>query len=282
MSEIRFAVPESLRETIELLQKEQRPCVVAGCTNVLPDLRAKRINPSMLINVDRLDELKGIEVKDDVVTVGSATTISELLASSSIRSHAGIVYQSALMFADPLIRNSATVGGNIANASPAADIALALLALDASLVVVSANGTREVLLSNFFLGPGKTILTKNELIKAIKFNSDIKYQRRFLKFGLRQSMAIAVANVAVMLDMQGDRVKEARVAFGAVGPKLFRNCDLESYLGNKRISDDLLKKIRAMASKGTSPISDIRASAAYRRHLAGVLCERAVKEALAG
>ncbi|MEW6242917.1 MAG: xanthine dehydrogenase family protein subunit M [Bacillota bacterium] len=283
MYKMRYAAPRTLTEALRLLGEEREGVyVVAGSTNVLPDLRAKKIRPSLLLSIEKLGELKGIHADGDVVTVGALTTINELLASRDIELNAGILHQAAQRFADPLVRNRATIGGNLANASPAADSAVPLLALDAVLDICSARGEREVPLSSFFTGPGKTVLERDELIRAVRFPSDSENQKAFIKFGLREAMAISLVSVGVELRIQKDEVAYARVAFGAVAPTPMRGFRTEEFLVGKKLTAEVLDEARQVASREVRPISDVRATESYRRHISGVLLGRAIKMALGG
>lgn len=282
MSGVGYLAPIGLAAALEQLQVQAGICVVSGGTDVLPGLRAKTITPTALMNIQHLDELRGIEVTQGTVRLGALTTVAELLDSEVVRIHAGILRQVAAQFADPLVRNRATVGGNLATASPAGDTAVALLALDARLALVSAAGEREVPLTDFFVGPGKTVLGADELIRAISFASDAQYKKAHLKFKLRQAMAVAVASVAVVMEMDGRRVRSARVAAGAVAPKPLRLAHVEEFLAGQDLTAGVLATAETLVKESIQPISDLRASAAYRRHLTGVLFARAVGEALAG
>jgi len=282
MYKMRYTAPRTLTEALRLLAEESNVYVVAGSTNVVPDLRARKIKPSLLLSIENLGELRGIHVDGDVVTVGALTTINELLTSHDIRVHAGILHQAAQRFADPLVRNRATVGGNLANASPAADTAVPLLALDAVLCICSAKEERDVPLSTFFAGPGRTVLKRDELIRAIKFPSDSANRKTFIKFGLREAMAISLVSVGVELRLQEDEVTYAKVAFGAVAPTPIRGFRTEEFLLGKKLTTEVLDEARQVASQEVRPISDVRATESYRRYISGVLLVRAMKMALGG
>jgi CO/xanthine dehydrogenase FAD-binding subunit len=186
--------------------------------------------------------------------------------------------------AAPPIRNSATLGGNLANASPAADTAPALLALNATLHLSDRRRSRSVPIYDFFVGPGKTILEDGELITVISV--DLPAYRSasvFAKFGKRNAMAIAVASVAVYVavDPGSGAVTEARVALGSVGPTPFRAFEAERVLRTGTGGPAEIQGAASCAANAAQPISDVRASADYRRSLVCVLVQRAIADALA-
>ena len=284
MTETEYLAPSTKDEAL-LILKEQgtRARVVAGCTNVIPDLRAKKLAPQWLVDISGVEELRYIEKKGQSVHLGPLSTLADLLNSDIIKNHAGVLHQACRAFADPLVRQRATVGGNLANASPAADSAAPLLALRAVVLIESTlAGERAVPLEEFLVGPNRTVLKPDELITGIRFDSDAHLKKNFIKFGLRKAMAISLVSVAVSLRMVADQVAEATVAFGAVAPKPIRAHRLEAYLAGKRLSNEDLAEAAKIAEGEVSPISDIRASAEYRRHLSGVLFRRAVKLAVKG
>ncbi|MCL5046775.1 MAG: xanthine dehydrogenase family protein subunit M [Actinobacteria bacterium] len=282
MSPVRYWAPKTKDEALSILKEEgPRARVVAGGTNVIPDLRAKKLTAQSLVDISGIDELRCIEKGEGSVQIGPLTTIADLLDSEIIKAEAGLLGQACRAFADPLVRHRATLGGNLANASPAADSAAPLLALGTDVLIESAPaGKRAVPLEEFFLGPNRTALGPDELITGIRVHSDAHLKKRFIKFGLRKAMAISLVSVAVALRMEADQVAGATVAFGAVAPTPIRAPWVEAYLTGKRISEESLAEAARIAEWEVSPISDIRATSEYRRHLSGVLLRRAIQSAV--
>jgi carbon-monoxide dehydrogenase medium subunit len=279
MTEYRYIAPATVDEGLEILrQGGGKVRIAAGCTNLLPDMRAKELTDCVLMDISGLQELRGVAVAGGNIRVGALTTIDELLHSPLIENEAVALWRACSQFADPLVRNRATIGGNLANGSPAADSAVPLLALDASATVVSrAAVEREVPLSAMWLGPYQTVLAADELITAVSFPRDAARKSWFIKNGLRRSMAISLITVAVAVKQDGGIVTEARIALGAVGPTPLRARQTEKYLQGRAIDAATLAEATGIVRGEISPISDLRASKEYRTHLAGVLLRRALE-----
>lgn len=275
-----YLAPRNLTEALAALQEAGAAArVVAGGTNVVPDIRAKKISSGILVDIKRVRELQFITEEGATLRIGAATTIARLLESPLIREKAPLLWEACRRFADPLVRNLATIGGNLCNASPAADSAVPLLALGASVQLESvANGPRKLPLENFFLGPNKTALRPGELLTAVEFTVPGASARgAYFKFGLRRSMAISLVSLAVLLRVDGGAIGEARIALGAVAPTPVRARETEEFLRGKMISREVLEEATRRVGVEICPISDVRASREYRRYLAGVLLKRALE-----
>jgi len=275
LKDFNYFNPPSLVSALHYLSRPDA-YLVAGGTNALVDIRAGKINERTLINIKGLRELDHITLLDNGrIQIGALTSISSLAASELLAEKAPALHEAACNFADPLTRNSATIGGNLANASPAADTAPPLLALDAELVLSSLAKERRLPLREFFLGVGKTALASYEMVQAVEFTPNPS--SCFLKLGLRQAMAISIvtAAAALCLDEEGV-VQEFRLAFGSVGPT-----PLRAYNGEKAVlltkfgDQEAIKNLQEAVQLDISPISDLRASAGYRREMAGILAKRA-------
>ena len=277
MSQFKYISPKTKEEALEILQeKKSDACIVAGCSNVLPNIKNKKINPKLLVDIINIEQLKGVYRKEDKIFLGPITTINELLYSEIIFKEYHVLTQAAEQFADPLVRNNATIGGNLVTASPAADMAVPLLALGAVINIESARQKREVKLKEFFLGPGKTVLQDDEMIVGIEFEqSDINKNGCFIKLGQRKAMAIAIASVAVNLEVRQNKIIRIRVAAGSVALMPIRLTVIEEFLENKEISNQLIEEAISKVSEEVNPMSDIRASEEYRRYISGILFKRA-------
>jgi len=280
VNQFKYISPKNKEEALRILKEERmNACIVAGCTNVLPDIKVKKLSPKILVDITDIQELRGVDKKKDKICIGPLTTIVELINSELILKEGKILIQAAEQFADPTVRNNATIGGNLVTASPAADVAVPLLTLDALIKVESARQKREVKLKNFFVGPGKTILNDDEMIVEIEFDqSDINKNGYFIKLGQRKAMAIAIASVAVNLEVRQNKIIRIRVAAGSVAPIPTRLTGVEKFLENKEISNELVEEAVNKVSEEVNPISDIRASEEYRRYISGILFKRAFSQ----
>lgn len=280
MSQFKYISPKTKEEALEILQeKKSDACIVAGCSNVLPNIRNKKINPKLLVDIINIEQLKGIYRKEDKIFLGPITTINELLYSEIIFKEYNVLTQAAEQFADPLVRNNATIGGNLVTASPAADMAVPLLTLDAIIKIESIRQKREVKLKEFFLGPGKTVLQDDEMIVGIEFEqSDINKNGYFVKLGQRKAMAIAIASLALNLEIKQNKIIQIRIVMGSVAPMPIRLTVVEEFLKNKEIKNGLIEEAINKVSEEVNPISDIRASEEYRRYISGILFKRAFEK----
>ena len=277
MDQFEYISPKTKEEVLKILKQEKsKACIVAGCSNVLPYIKDKIISGKLLLDISGIGELNYIRKSEGNLYIGAATTISDLINSKVIREECSVLHQAAEDFADPTVRNSATIGGNLADASPAADVAPPLLVLYAVLEIESINGKREVSLKDFFTGPRKTTLHDDEMITSIKIKSDsLNKNGCFIKLGLRQAMAISLASIAMILETQEEKVTDVRIAVGSVAPTPLRLINVEEFLVNQKIDNVLLEEAMKKVSETVKPIGDVRASADYRRYVSGVLFKRA-------
>ena len=280
MNQFEYISPKTKEEVLEILkQKKSEACIVAGCSNVLPYIKDKKLPAKLLLDISGIEELNYIKESEGEIYIGAGTTISNLINSKIIRKECNLLHQAAEEFADPTVRNSATIGGNLADASPAADMAPPLLVLYAVLEVESMDGKREISLKNFFIGPRKTVLHDDEMITSIKIKDDsINKNGCFIKLGLRQAMAISLATVALILEVEKDKVADVRIAMGSIAPTPLRLIKVEGFLKNKEINDELIEEAIKKVREEVKPIGDVRASAEYRRYVSGILFKRAFEK----
>jgi carbon-monoxide dehydrogenase medium subunit len=272
--------PKTINEALgQLAGGEAEP--VGGGTNVVVDLRSRRHVPRALIDLSRLSELKGIRREDGYVVAGGGVTVAEILASPLVQKCAPPLVEAARLFANPLVRNRATLAGNLADASPAADMAPALLALDAEVELVSVHDCRRVPLAEFFTGVRRTVRRADELLAAVRWPApDPAARFGYTKLGLRQADAISVISVAVRVEANPDGTcRTARIAMGAVAPTPIRALAAEAYLAGKPLDEATIAEAAKLAAGATQPITDLRATAEYRRRVAEVLVRRLLNEA---
>ncbi len=273
--------PETLPEALDMLTGAGA-MPIAGGTNVIADLRAEKHHPKALVDLSRLAELRGIRRENGHLVIGGGTTITELLHEPLIAQHAPALVQTARVFANPLIRNRATVGGNLVDASPAADTAPPLLTLDAEVELTSAAGARRVPLADFLVGVRRTLRRPDELLTEVRFPAATDDGRRttaFHKVGLRKADAISVLSAAVAITFDGaGHCAAACIALGAVAPRPLRAAAAEATLAGEKLTPAVIAEAARLAGEAASPISDIRGSAAYRRQVTEVVVRRLLEQ----
>ncbi len=278
MRRIAYFKPVTMGEAWELKSKYPRALFISGGTDLLVKIKNREIAPPALISLRNISGLRAIGMNGSM-RIGSAVTIAEILKNPTVAGTFPILSQAGLRLGSVQIRNTATLGGNLSNCSPCADTALPLLVLEARVELKSPSETREIPVSEFFLGPGKSCLKSEEILTAVIIDPPSANARgAFLKKG-RVMMDLAVASLSVLLWKNGDGHIKVRAAAGSVAPTPLRLHDVEKFLEKKGLSADNISKAAAIARKSISPITDLRASADYRRHLIGVYLRR-VLEAL--
>src|SRR5918911_2128178 len=262
-----YLQPTSVAETLRLLQRYAGQArIVAGATDVLVELSRGMRPTATLIDVTRLPELKYVRDDGRCIRLGALATHNDVLASPSCVQYVLPLAQACWEVGAPQIRTRATVAGNLVTASPANDTITPLLALGAEVVLASAAGVRVVGLSDFCLGVRRTVARPDELLSEIRVPRMAPDQRGlFLKLGLRRAQAISVINVALVLAFDGDRIRDARIALGAVAPTVVRARAAEAYLKGRRLDAAACKEAGRLACEGIAPIDDVRGSASYRR-----------------
>ena len=267
--------PQSLTEALKLLNETPEAVPIAGGTCLLVDLRERKRAPQTLLDLSRLQELRRIAVVDDVLVIGAMVTIAELLDDPSVRSHAGVLHQACRTFAAPLVRNRATIGGNLAHASPAADTAPPLLLLDAELETQAEGRKRLTTLDRFFVGPCETALRLRHLLTAIRIPVPKRTPRcSYEKIRLRKADAISVVSAGAVALPKQDGPPEIRIALGAVAPTPIRAWDAEETLRGRALTPGAIAAAAKVAAEETRPIDDVRGSAAYRRREVEILVRR--------
>jgi CO/xanthine dehydrogenase FAD-binding subunit len=253
---------------------------LAGGTNLIPDARGGKCEPGTLVNVADLDELQGIRRENGHIVIGSGVTIAELLQSDLIAEHAPVLRQAAEVFANPLVRNRATVGGNLGHASPAADTAPPLLVLDAEVELTTSLGSRWVAVRDLFVHVCDTVCEPTELITAVRWPVPAPGALgRFRKLSLRKSTAVSVVSVAVQVAFDDTgRCDNARIALGAVAPTPVRAYGAEEILRREALTPEVIDEATRIACGAASCIGDVRGSAGYRERVIGVLLRRLLEE----
>ena len=279
-----FLSPKTLEEAIVLMnQYGKNVNVIAGGTDLFPLMKKGELKPKYVLSLSHIEALREIQFLEKAgLKLGAMCTIAEIEKSQVIRERYPILAQAASVLGSREVRNRGTVGGNLCNAAPSAEMAPSLLVLGARATIASSKGERVVPLEDFFVGPGKTALGIDEIlarleIPVIKPGSAGEY----IKLGIKKTMDIALVGVAAMLSLAStDGIcTEARLALGAVAPTPIRARKAEKTLIGKKIDEGIMELAAETASEEASPIADIRASEAYRRAMVRVLTRRAMKHA---
>ena len=281
MQEFDFLQPKSLAELTTALN-ESGGRIVAGGTDVIPRMRHNLFSASALVDVSELHELRFIEEQAGEIHIGALTTHDDLINSSLLQSTNPALVEAAASVGCNQTRQRGTLGGNIANASPAADTVPALLVFDAEVLLVSSDTSRRISLANFFIAPGKTQLGPGEFIHSIAFRPlPGAWGAAFQKMGKRNGMAIAVVSAAatIVLDEAG-RISDVGIALGSVAPTVVRSPKAESMLRGQKPTPTLIKAAAQASTDDISPITDVRSTSEYRQHAAAVLTERALQQAV--
>ena len=249
---------------------------MAGGTDLLVQIKEGKIRPQCVIDVKGVHEIDGLAISGDEFSIGALTCIRTLETSPSALEKIPLLAQAAAKLGSVQVRHRATIGGNLCNASPSAETAPALLALDAQAEICGKTGTRLVELGKFFLGPGATVLGDGEMLTRLKIPLTRNRQGSvYYKLSTRKAMDLAFVGVAVLLELDGDdRISKARIALGAVAPTPIRVLSAEKLLEGRALSLEAAREAAELAAQSCKPISDLRASAEYRREMVRELCQK--------
>ncbi len=279
--------PGSVAEALAALAERPDAVPIAGGTDLMVQLRDGRKRAATLVDPDRLG-LAGVRESEAAIEIGAATCMDVIAADPRIRRlHPALAQAAAQAGAWP-IQCRATLGGNLANASPAADTAPALLVESASLTLVSSAGTRRVPVEEFFLAPGRSALAPGELILAVVLPSPrqdpgVRAFERFVKVGPRREQIISMVSLAGRALLAGDRtVAKLRLALGSVAPTPVRARRTERLLTGRRLDAELRREAARVLQDDIAPIDDVRSPARYRRLASAVLLDRFLEEAARG
>jgi CO/xanthine dehydrogenase FAD-binding subunit len=275
--------PHTLEELVYLTDTyQERYQILAGGTDLAVKIKEKLVQPDILIDISRIERLKEINLDQKIVSIGALATHYQIAKNKFIAHKIPVLAEACSVIGSPAIRNLGTLGGNLVTASPAADSIPALLALEAKVVIASKHLEKEVSLTDFFVGPGKTMLVPGEIVTQVKIPLPGANENcQFAKIGKRAAMAISVVNGAVnlQLDNEGERFGKVIIAVGAVAPTVTRLWNLEKFLTGEKVSKKTLLKVPELVAEEVKPVDDIRASAGYRKRVAGVLVESLINKA---
>lgn len=281
----RFAYhePSTLEEASRLLiELGDKAHVLAGGTDLFVEIRERLRDVSDVVNIKKIPGMTDITWDPNTgLTFGALITARQLEILPGVQQTYPNFAEALRLLASIQVRNRATVVGNICRASPSADTIPPLLADGAIIHIYTPKGMRRMPLAEFFTGPGRTRLERGDIVTGIVLPAPVPGSgRSYLKHGRRKAMELATVGVAVSLERDGDLCTDARIALGAVGPTVLRAPGAEALLKGARITDALIAQAGAQAMAECTPISNVRASADYRRNMVGVLTRRALRQAM--
>jgi len=280
----RYFAPLTLQEAFGLLSAYRgEAMLLAGGTDLLVEMKEKRVVSPYVIDLKRIPGLNQIVLEPRLLRIGALASIREVEVSPLVKAHAGLLADAAAVLGSLQVRNRGTIGGNLCHASPAADLAPPLIALEAKVKIQGPDAERMEDLEDFFTGSGCTALKVGEILAEVEIPlPGPRTCGTYLKFSPRKAMDLAVAGVAVVIALSWpDRVcAKARIALGAVAPTPIRARQAEKRLEGKKIDGSLLEEAARIAASEARPISDLRGSAWFRQEMVKVLVKQAVEQTL--
>jgi carbon-monoxide dehydrogenase medium subunit len=278
-----YEAPTTVDEAVALLAAagDREVKVLAGGQSLLPVLRLRLAAPDLLVDLGRVEGLRGVRDEGDAIVVGSMTTHDDVVREPLVRQHALLLAETAQTVADPQIRHRGTFGGSLAHADPAGDLGAAALALGAEMVIAGSGGRRSVPAGEFFVDLFTTAVGEGELLVEVRVPKHSGWGARYQKFS-RVAQAWSIVAVAATVRVESGAIADARVGLTNMGVTPVRAHAVERALVGAPATADAIRQAAAAAADGTSPMSDANADDAYRRHLAQVLTGRAVLAAAGG
>ena len=283
MKSFDYFAPQSLGDATALLRRYgTKAKLLAGGTDLFIRMERRAVEPGVVVDLKKIRALQGIKAGAKGLTIRAVTLMDEIVSSPLVQRRYGIVAEAASAVGSIQTRNRATLGGNLCNASPAADTAPALIVLGARARIAGSRRERELPLEEFFLAPGKTCLQPSELLKEIFIPAPATKSGGSFQRCTRTAMDIALVNCAVFLSMapKGGAIGEIRIALGAVAPTPVRARTAEDALKGKIPDKNAIEEAADLAAAGATPIDDVRSSANYRRAMVRLLTRRAIEAAL--
>jgi len=278
-----YLEPQTIEEAVSLLSKfDGEAKVIAGGTDLLNLIRTKIIRPKYVVDIVRIPGLDHVTYNDaGTLSIGALATIRALEMSAQVKERHPVIAQAAGQLGSVAIRNVGTVGGNLCHASPAADTAPALIALGARVKIAGPAGDRTTALEDFFTGPGRTVLAREEMLTEIQVPAAVPDTKGiYFKHAIRGASDLAIVGVAVVANFDGGRCRNIRVALGAVAPTPMRATGAERLLDGREPDHALIEIAARAAADESRPITDIRGSADYRREMVKVFVRAAIKRVL--
>jgi len=272
-----FLLPDSLNALWADLDTHPNAKIMAGGTDLLVFLRTRGEKTPAIICLEKISALDTIEQRDGSLYIGAATSLTNIFENELIDNHLGVLQSAIGELGSPLIRNMGTIGGNICTGSPAGDTLPALFVLRAEVVLKSRKSERILPINSFITGPGQTVLQNGEILHSIRIPVSSQFNiHHFEKVGQRKALAISIVSFAALVCTEKNIVKEARFAWGSVGPTIIESKEVEQSLLGQPLTLSMLENAANLARQAVMPISDLRASGEYRKQVAGNLLLRLV------
>ena len=282
MKRFDYIRPGNMDDALAALRTNDDPYLLAGGTDLLVGMKTKAVKPQCLIDLKGIPGLDGIEY-DNGFKLGALATVREIEVSALIREKIPALSEAAETLGSIQIRNRATIGGNLCHGSPAADMAVMLLAMDCELSIATQNGIQTIGLDQFFTGPNSTALNRNEVLSQILIPKKIEqFKGIYLKHGPRKAMDIGIVNIAILLDADPGSgfCNRIMIAMGAVAPRPIRAKKAEALLNGGNLTPESIQNAAEAAAGEAMPITDFRASADYRRELVKSLIVKGIQQLL--
>ena len=279
MKSFEYFEPTTLAEASRLFAEEHAQ-LLAGGTDLVIGMKAYTETPQSVISLQKIQGLDTITSDSDgSITIGAMTKVRDVELSDDVQKHHTALVEGASEIGSIQIRNLATIGGNIAHASPAADTVAGLLVADAQVDIASADGGRSVPINELFTGPGQTVLKPGEIITQFRLPSPASGSH-YIKHKIREVMDLAFIGVASAVNVDNGTITDARIGLAAVAPTPIRATEAEDLLKGKEITSELLEQAGEAAAAATSPISDLRCSAEHRKEMVNVFTRRTLQLAI--
>jgi aerobic carbon-monoxide dehydrogenase medium subunit len=274
-----YVAPTTVDEAVAALAAAGEDAkVIAGGQSLMPVLRLRLAAPTVLVDIGRIDELRGVREDGDTLVIGSMTTYYDVLRNPLVGKHALLISEATRTVADPQIRHRGTLGGNLAHADPAGDLCAPVLALDATLTVAGPSGRRTIGAAEFFVDYFTTALQPDEILVDVRIPKHTDWAAHYEKLN-RVAQAWSIVAVAATVEIDGGVIRQARVALTNMATVPVRAHGVEEALIGQPASEELIRAAAEHAVEGTDPITDSDANAEFRSHLAKVLTRRAVATA---
>ena len=280
-----YVAPSTVEEALQALSQSDDAKVIAGGQSLLPVLRMRLNAPELVVDIGRIESLRGVRDDGDAIVIGATTTHADVQNDPLVREHALLITKAVTEVADPQIRHRGTFGGALAHADPAGDLGAPALALEAEFVIAGSGGTRTVPADEFFVDLFTTAIGDGELLTEVRIPKRTGWGAHYEKFVrvAHQWPIVAIgAAVKVASTDAGAAISEARVGLTNMGSTPLRARSVEQALVGQAASDEAVRAAVASVAEGTNPPSDLNGDADYRRHLATVLTRRAVLAAAGG
>jgi carbon-monoxide dehydrogenase medium subunit len=281
MRRFSYHKPKTIEEALRLKKEKGDAAYIAGGTDVMVQIKNRELRPSALISLRNIPDLACIEIIGGA-RIGALTSIANIIRHPELGQAFPVLAEAARRIGSAQIRNVATIGGNLCNCSPSADMALPLLILEARIRLQSSDTTREITIADFFQGPGESCLLTDEILTDIVLDRPGENAVAvFMKKG-RVKMDLAVASVAALFHMEGNLCQKACIAAGSVAPVPKRLRAVEKILEGANLEENTIREAQKIAEDSVTPITDIRSTEDYRREIVGVFVKRCLERALDG